>query len=90
MKVGVVGRTGAGKSSLIQALLRLVECDNESSILIDEISTPKIGLSTLRRAISIIPQSPFIFEGTVRENLDPFREHSDEAVSEALSDVQLK
>ena len=90
MKVGVVGRTGAGKSSLIQALLRLVECDNESSILIDEISTSKIGLSTLRRAISIIPQSPFIFEGTVRENLDPFREHSDEAVSEALSDVQLK
>ena len=90
MKVGVVGRTGAGKSSLIQALFRLVECDRESSIIIDETSTSKIGLSTLRRTISIIPQSPFIFEGTVRENLDPFREYSDEAVWEALSDVQLK
>ena len=90
MKVGVVGRTGAGKSSLIQALFRLVECNRESSIIIDETSTSKIGLSTLRRTISIIPQSPFIFEGTVRENLDPFREYSDEAVWEALSDVQLK
>ena len=65
MKVGVVGRTGAGKSSLLQALFRLVECDGESSIFIDGTSTSILGLSTLRGAISIIPQSPFIFEGTV-------------------------
>ena len=77
MQVGIVGRTGAGKSSLIQALFRLVECDRPESIQIDEISTSKIPLSTLRRAISIIPQSPFIFEGTVRENLDPFSQYSD-------------
>ena len=77
MKVGVVGRTGAGKSSLLQALFRLVECDRESSILIDETSTSKLGLRALRSAISIIPQSPFIFEGTVRENLDPFAQYSD-------------
>ena len=90
MKVGVVGRTGAGKSSLLQALFRLVECDRESSIFIDEISISKLGLSTLRGAISIIPQSPFIFEGTVRENLDPLSHYSDQEVWEALEDVQLK
>ena len=90
MKVGVVGRTGAGKSSLLQALFRLVECDRESSIFIDETSTSKLGLSTLRGAISIIPQSPFIFEGTVRENLDPYSQYSDQEVWEALEDVQLK
>ena len=90
MKVGIVGRTGAGKSSLLQALFRLVECDHDSSISIDGISTSHIGLSTLRRAISIIPQSPFIFEGTVRENLDPFTQYSDDKVWEALEDVQLE
>ena len=90
MKVGVVGRTGAGKSSLLQALFRLVECDRESSILIDGTSTSEIGLSTLRKGISIIPQSPFLFEGTVRENLDPFSQYSDQEIWEAISDVQLK
>ena len=75
IKVGVVGRTGAGKSSLLQALFRLIECDTDSSISIDGISTSQIGLSSLRRSISIIPQSPFIFEGTVRENLDPFAQY---------------
>ena len=90
MKVGVVGKTGAGKSSLIQALFRLVECDRDSSIFIDGTSTTQIGLSTLRRGISIIPQSPFLFEGTVRENLDLFLQYSEQEVWEALSDVQLK
>ena len=84
-----MGRTGAGKSSLLQALFRLIECDRDSSIFIDSSSTSQIGLNTLRKAISIIPQSPFIFEGTVRENMDPFREYSDEEVWEALADVQL-
>lgn len=72
MKVGIVGRTGAGKSSLLQALFRLVECDQNQSILIDGVDISKVGLSTLRKSISIIPQSPMIFEGTVRDNLDPF------------------
>ena len=80
MKVGVVGRTGAGKSSLLQALFRLVECDRDGAIKIDGRSTTQLGLSTLRRNISIIPQSPFIFEGTVRENLDPFSHYSDEEI----------
>ena len=55
MNVGVVGRTGSGKSSLLQALLRLVECEKESSIYIDGTPTSLIGISTLRQAISIIP-----------------------------------
>lgn len=61
MKVGVVGRTGAGKSSLLKALFRLSECELGSEILIDGVKTSEIGLRTLRKAISIIPQSPFIF-----------------------------
>ena len=75
MKIGVVGRTGAGKSSLLKILFRLSECEPGSEILIDGVKTNEIGLRTLRKAVSIIPQSPFIFEGTVRENLDPFREY---------------
>ena len=90
MKVGVVGRTGAGKSSLLQALFRLVECDRLSSIFLDDTSTSFVGLATLRKAISIIPQSPFIFEGTVRENLDPFLSYSDQDLWESLQDVHLK
>ena len=90
MKVGVVGRTGAGKSSLLAALFRLVECETKGSIEIDRTPTSSIGLSTLRRAISIIPQTPFIFEGTVRENLDPFSLYSDQEVWDALALVHLK
>ena len=90
MKVGVVGRTGAGKSSLLQALFRLSEIEPSSKIIIDNVDTSKVGLKTLREAISIIPQSPFIFEGTVRENLDPFSLYSDQDIWNALEDVQLK
>ena len=90
MKIGVVGRTGAGKSSLLKMLFRLSECEPDSEVIIDGVKINEVGLSTLRKAISIIPQSPFIFEGTVRENLDPFREFEDTHVWEALSDVQLK
>ncbi len=75
-KVGVVGRTGAGKSSLLQALFRL-KSPEEGSILLDGVDTASLGFQTLRRAFSIIPQAPFIFAGTIRRNLDPFHEFPD-------------
>ena len=89
-KVGIVGRTGAGKSSIFNALLRFVECDPGSQILIDGKSLFDLDIRSVRRAISIIPQTPFLFEGSVRENLDPLREHSELEILEALDTVKLK
>ncbi|CAG9840910.1 unnamed protein product [Diabrotica balteata] len=87
-KVGIVGRTGAGKSSLIQALFRLTHI--EGSILIDEIDTKSVALKKLRSKISIIPQEPVLFSGTLRNNLDPFDEYKDEVLWNALEQVELK
>jgi ATP-binding cassette, subfamily C (CFTR/MRP), member 4 len=91
-KIGCVGRTGAGKSSLIQALFKMVKIDKEikdSGIFIDGLNIDDIGLNTLRSNISIIPQSPFVFTGTIRRNLDPFEAFSEEEILNVLEEVEL-
>ncbi|XP_050316874.1 ATP-binding cassette sub-family C member 4 [Bactrocera neohumeralis] len=87
-KVGVVGRTGAGKSSLIGALFRLSQL--EGDIMVDGIETGSISLETLRSKISVIPQDPVLFSATIRYNLDPFDKYGDADLWRALEDVELK
>ena len=87
-KVGIVGRTGSGKSSIIQALFRMTRI--EGSINIDGIDTETISLNELRKNISIIPQDPVLFSGSLRFNLDAFDENTDEAIWKVLELVELK
>ena len=89
VKVGVVGRTGAGKSSLLQVLLRLCEpC--EGSVLIDNQDYRQAGLHQLRRQISVIPQEAFLFKASVRDNLDPLQEYSEGEIQSVLRDLRLE
>lgn len=87
-KIGIVGRTGAGKSSLVTALFRLAKF--EGLITIDGIDTNKLTLKTLRSRISIIPQDPVLFSGTLRRNLDPFGIYPDYDLWRALAEVEMK
>lgn len=91
-KVGIVGRTGAGKSSIIQVLFRMAEIESipGSSVMIDGINTKEVGLEFLRKNLAIIPQAPVIFIGTIRKNLDPFNQYTTEQLWESLAQVQLK
>ena len=96
-RVGIVGRTGSGKSSLLLTLLRIVEPtleeDNyeyEPPITIDDIDILRVGLKDLRSAVAIIPQSPVLFSGTIRSNMDPFNEFTDEDIWKALEGCGMK
>ncbi|KAM7275294.1 hypothetical protein ACFE04_017160 [Oxalis oulophora] len=88
-KIGVVGRTGSGKSTMIQVFFRLVE-PSGGRIVIDDIDISMLGLHDLRSRFGIIPQEPVLFEGTVRSNMDPIGQYSDDELWKSLERCQLK
>ncbi|NBO38990.1 ATP-binding cassette domain-containing protein [bacterium] len=88
-KVGIVGRTGSGKSSLFLAMTRIMPIQ-KNMIFVDEVDITTLPLKELRKAVAIIPQDPVLFSGTLRENLDPFALYSDDEVSTALKRAHLQ
>lgn len=84
-KIGIVGRTGAGKSSIIAGLFRMTE--PRGDLMIDGIKVNDIGLHDLRKNISIIPQDPVLFSGTMRYNLDPFDQYPDDEIWKVINEV---
>ena len=88
-KVGICGRTGAGKSTVSMALSRIVEIEG-GEILIDGVNISKIDMHALRSSVTVIPQDPTLFTGTLRYNLDPFNEESDERIIELLKKAKLE
>ena len=95
-RVGVVGRTGSGKSSLLLVLMRIVEPylseeeEYETPLEIDGIDVMRVGLFDLRTKIGIIPQLPVLFSGTVRSNMDPFNKYTDDEIWAALEKCRMK
>ncbi len=89
-RIGIVGRTGAGKSSIIQALFRLIEPELGSKLKIGESDALKMGLHSLRQHLSVIPQTPFLFKGTVRQNIDPFSSAEEADLWKVLAESGLE
>ena len=88
LKLGIVGRTGDGKSSIVAAILRMPEADGE--VVIDDVSIKNIQLQESRKCISVLSQSPVLLSGTLRENLDPLEKHGNYELWKVLEDVEMK
>ena len=87
-KIGIVGRTGAGKSSLVSALFRMPQPTGQ--VIIDDVNIGKLNIQSARQAMSVITQNPILFTGSLRMNLDPFQEYSDQELWDALEEASLK